>query len=275
MLFEESLFGDNPVFEKTDIFDCTFWVNRIVKLPSLRPFLLEQVVGLCQQYCEHAEFRASLLDQAIDQCPVLVYRLYRLGCLSYEEIGELIIKIRNYSAFYYFRKEIPNFLEFMIEKNKPASLKFDFSLDDHQIDLLIEFGFLPSTIEYCLKYDDIDVLTNNFVQYHLEGTQKAKWSPFEWSKEPKSLFLLSFSSYFGSLHCFKFLLTNGFDVNDQVRLNAVCGGNIDIFHLCFHGISDFSQYQVNACRFNRCSLLNFFMDNGSDYNSFISGIIYC
>ena len=50
------------------------------------------------------------------------------------------------------------------------------------IDQLVGFGFIPSSIEYCLKYNVIDDLVNFDVL-----SKEAKWCPFEWSLKPKCL----------------------------------------------------------------------------------------
>ena len=61
---------------------------------------------------------------------------------------------------------------------------------------MIEYGFVPSSIEYCLKYDAID----EFTDFNITN-QEAKWN-----KKPKYLDLLSFSGYFGSIKCFKHII---------------------------------------------------------------------
>jgi len=92
---------------------------------------------------------------------------------------------------------------------------------------MIEYGYLPSSIEYHLKYDAIDSFINMY-----DLIPKAKWSPFEWSNKPEYLDLLSFARFFGSIKCFKHLLMKGFEIKENVLSMVVCSGCFDLFHLC-------------------------------------------
>ena len=115
---------------------------------------------------------------------------------------------------------------------------------------------MPNTFEYCLKYDDIIV----FKEIFHNDEKNAKWSPFEWSREPKSLDLLSFSGFFfGSLQCFKFLLINDFQINDDIRSNVAYSGNYDIYHLCNQVNTEIYMQACLASEFCRLYMLEFFI----------------
>jgi len=64
----------------------------------------------------------------------------------------------------------------LLRKNKPVDFDESFIENANDIDQLIEFGYHPSSMEYCLKYDVIDDLLKID-----NKNQEAKWSPFEWS----------------------------------------------------------------------------------------------
>ena len=128
---------------------------------------------------------------------------------------------------YYFWKEIEDFGSFIKSKYKPGGFEETFFENANDIDQLIEYGFLPSSIEYCLKYDVIDSLLNMD-----DLNPKAKWSLFEWSNKPEYLDLLSFAGFFGSIKCFKHLLMKGLEIKENVLSMVVCGGCFDLFHLC-------------------------------------------
>ena len=127
---------------------------------------------------------------------------------------------------------------------------------------MIEYGFLPSSIEYCLKYDVFDILQDMEI-FH----QEAKWSPFEWSNKPKYLDLLSFSGFFGSVKCFKHLLMNDFEITDQVLSMVVCSGCLDLLHLCQRQQSFTYDDIFMASEFFHLPLLVFMIENGADVNS--------
>ena len=153
---------------------------------------------------------------------------------------------------------IPKFI-----KDKYPRYGYDHSFfsNETDIDQLIEFGYLPSSIEYCLKYDVIDDLVKLNIL-----NQEAKWSPFEWSTKTEYLDLLSFSGFFGSINCFKFLLMNGFEINDRVLSMVVCSGCLVLFHLSQGQQFFTAKAFCKACEFFQLDLLVFMIENGANIN---------
>ena len=199
--FECYLCGDeNEIF----IHDIEFFIDRIVVLPKIRPHKLEKAVSLCIEYNHIDGFREKILDK-IYNCPVLIYKLYKRGIFVFDDIIPFIQNGDTFLIFYYYQKEINDFQIFIKSKDKPYDFDESVLENANEIDQMIEYGFIPSSIEYCLKYDVIDDLQN----FHLLD-QDLKWSPFEWSIKPQYLDLLSFSGFFGSTKCFKHLLFKGF-----------------------------------------------------------------
>jgi len=260
--FENSLYSDNPVFEVREIIDIDFWVDRLVTHPLLRPFFLDRIVKLCAEYCENLDFRDKILKISSLRCPVLIYRLYCKCVLSFENIWPILNQKNCFWLCYYFRKEINCFEDFMIHKNNK---KHDcFSIDDEDaFEKMLEYGFFPSTPEYCLKYDDIDVFRGIF-NSELES-KELQWSPFEWSEKPGSFDCLSFSGYFGSLRCFNFLIMNGFQLSPSVRSIVVCSGNFDLYHM-YSETEDFADQICNATQYYNMPLLMFLLERGENTN---------
>jgi len=259
ILFERFLFGDG---NEISIDDMEFCVDRIVILPKIRPHQLEKAVRLSVEYCKLAEFRRILLDKT-EECPVLIYQLHKRCVFDFNEIQPYISDSYSFLLSYYFRKEIDDFESFIESKYKPDD--FDESLfeNTNHIDQQIEYGFLPSSIEYCLKYDVIDEFD---VFDNLNG--EAKWSPFEWSEKPEYLDYLSFTGFFGSIKCFKYLLFQGFKINDRVLSMVVCGGCLDLFHLCqCKPLFVTPKLACQASQFSQMSLLVFMIENGVDINA--------
>ena len=252
--FERFLFEDE---KEITINDMEFFVDRIVMLPKIRPHKLDKAVSLSVEYCDNSGFHQKIIDKA-DICPVLIHRLFKRGVLLFEEIKSHK-KCFSFLLSYYFHREIEDFDTFIKNKSSPKGFDISFINNAIDIDQLIEYGFLPSSIEYILKYDVIDdlVVLDNL-------NQKVKWSPFEWSMKPQYFDLLSFSSFFGSIKCFKHLLMNGFEINDQVISMVVRGGCLDIFHLC----QDQRLFAYdNVCIVSmicHLSLLSFLFENGAN-----------
>jgi len=256
--FEQFLYGDG---KEIVIDDMEFCVDRIIMLPKIRPHQLEKAVSLSIQYCQRAEFRRELLRRSF-KCPALIYQLFKKGILVFEEIIPFLGGRDALMLSYYFREYIPYF-----DSSRSIWRRYDYFSESllensENIDKLIEYGFLPLSIEYCLKYDVIDVLQDMEI-----FDQEIKWSPFEWSNKPKYLDLLSFSGFFGSVKCFKHLLMNDFEINDHVLSMVVCSGCLDLFHLCQIQQSFTDDDIFMASEFFHLPLLVFMIENGADVNS--------
>jgi len=255
---EEYLFGEgNKIF----IDDIEFCVDRIVMLPKIRPHQLEKAVDLSVEYCKYADFRLKILKN-IYKCPVLIYRLYKRGFFVFDEVEPFLEKGDSSLFCYYFRKEIKDFKSFIQGKKILYDLKPSFFENESNIDQYIEYGFLPSSIEYCLKYDVLDDLV-----VFDDLKQNAKWCPFEWSFKPEYLDLLSFAGFFASIKCFRHLLMKGFEINENVFLMVVCGGCFDLFHLCQGKQFFIPSIVCKASEFFHLPLLVFMLENGANINA--------
>jgi len=260
--FEAALFC-RECSEVPFVSDLEFIADRLIELPSVRPFLLERAVTLCYKHCNNAEFRHFFLERSFN-CPVLLHRMFKKNAFEFSEIEPNILGNQwAYILCYYFRNEIKDFDKVVGQKVVPDDFDHSFIENVEDLEKLIEFGFLPNSTEYCLKYDDIKVFKSKFDL----NERKAKWSPFEWSYKPKSLDLLSFSGFFGSIHCFKFLLLNDFEINKNVISSIACSGNSDIFHLCQYGESCSSDCLFMASKFCHLDTIKFLLDNGANLTS--------
>jgi len=256
--FENFLYEDS---KEVVLSDMEFCADRIVMLPVFRPHRLEHAVNLSVYYCQSSDFRQKIIKR-IKICPVLIYQLYKRGIFEYGEIDPFMRKETALNELFYFRKEIKNFENVIKKKGIEYGYDNSYFVNENDIDQLIEYGFLPSSIEYCLKYDFVDGLKNFDNLNHT-----AKWSLFEWSYRPQYTDLLSFSGFFGSIKCFKYLLVNGIDITGKVISMVYCSGCIELFHLC-KGIQFLTL--DNACSlstFCHLPLLVFMIENGFDINA--------
>jgi len=154
----------------------------------------------------------------------------------------------------YFRKYVENFQE------KFQQLSFRFGIDyssfkNEELEMRILYGFSPRTIEYCLKYDDYNVLAELSLD-----KEYAEWSPFEWSRKPQSLELLSFSGFFGSVKCFLFLLNSGYQLRDSIREMVICSCNYDLFQLVNNGNRDLSIKISHSIEFFNQKVLDYLIE---------------
>jgi len=255
--FENFLYNDD---KEIIINDMEFFVNRIVQLPKFRPHKLEMAVKLYVEYCQRSDFRQIILEKS-NECPVLIYKLYQRGIFEFNEIEPVLMRRDVFLLCFYFYKKIADFKKYIRRKHIPYL--FDESLLENldNLDVLFEYGFKPSSVEYSLKYDDIDGLDSFSI-----STLEAQWSPFEWSIKPQYLDLLSFSGFFGSIKCFKRLLMKGFEINEKVVLMVVCSGSLDLFHLCQVEASFTKECVCKASEFCHLSLLVFMSEIGVSLN---------
>ena len=225
-------------------------------MPSVRPYLLERAVTLCYINLNNAEFRQFFLERSF-YCPVLLHRMFKRNAFEISNIEPCILGHQlAYVLCYYFK----DFDKVVGQKVVPDDFDHSFIENVDDLEVLIEFGFHPNSTEYCLKYDDIKVFQSKFDLDEYE----AKWSPFEWSYKPKSLDLLSFLIFFGSIQCFKFLLLNGFEINKNVLSSIACSGNSDLFHLCQFGESCSSDCLFMASKFCHLNTIKFLLENGAN-----------
>jgi len=258
IVFERFLYGDD---KEISINDVEFLVDRIVLLPKIRPHKLDKAVGLSAHYCQNADFRLRMIEKS-KECPVLVYQLYKKGVFIFEDIKPHLKGIDSFLLYFYFRDEIDDFKSLIQKIGVPYDFDKSFIENEKDIDLLIEYGFVPYSIEYCLKYDDIEKFENIEV-----FNKEPKWSPFEWSIEPDFLDFLSFSGFFGSLKCFRYLLMKGFEINDNVTNMVICSGCLDLFHLCQANRLIPNDSIFHSIKYCHLSLLAFFIENGVDINA--------
>jgi len=257
--FEKLLYTDENEIAIL-INDIEFCVDRIVMFPGFRPHQLERTVKLCMRHCQNIDFRYKLLEKS-KNCPVLIYLLYKRGVFVFEEIEPFLKNIYTLVFCFYFRKEIADFDSFIRNKVKPNGIE-SFIMNPSEIDQMIEYGFLPSSIEYSLKYDDIDSL-REIGNINQNG---AIWSPFEWSFRPDHLDLLSFSGFFGSVKCFKHLIMNGLEINENVFSMVACSGCFDLFHFCQSSRLPSMDSVCKASEYCHLALLSFMIECGSDIN---------
>jgi len=261
VFFEKSLYWDDSDIID-EIYDVEFYVDRLLNLPGFRPFSMEKAVRLCGNYCKNHEFRSRFLEKS-ELCAILVFKLFKMGIFVFEEIEPYIRRQNSYVFCYYFRKEINDFKSFIMSKKKPNNFDSSFFENDGTLDLLIEYGFIPFSIEYCLKYDDISVFRDLDFKYQKES----KWSPFEWSRRPPHLDFMSFSAFFGSINCFKHLLLNNYQINDEIRATVVYCGSLELFHLCNSGNCVLKQHLIISSRYCHLLVLRYLYENGADINS--------
>jgi len=262
--FEQSIYCNEPVFGKSELVELDFYIEKLINHPRLRPHFLDSIVDLCLFYCNSIPFREILLEKSFTICHVLIHRLYLSGVYSFNEINEYLKNKSIFIPCYYYRKEIFDFNIFIGNKTIPVGFEREKWLDESFTNLCIKFGFAPSTIEFCLKYDDIESLLRITSDSTIILPDTVQWSPFEWSHCPKSLDILSFSGFFGSVRCFKFLLMKGYCIDQNTICSVIYSGQLDEFYICHNNGFDCSDYIDRAAEFCRIELFRYMIDNRTE-----------
>jgi len=257
--FEDSIYGERVVFYDVGMIDASFCANRLVRNVTFRPFQLEKVVEICYKFSSDALFREKTINEAFLVCPVLVYRLFLMGVYTIKEIESHLNRPHKFTTCYYFRNYIRDYERYLENTELPDGFDSRDYIDFEKIDLMIQYGFVPSSIEFSMKYDDLQGLLGHFCGIHVDS--KVCWSPFEWSREPKSFEYLSFCGLFGSLKCFKYLLMNGYSVNNDVLCSVVFGGSTDLLHLSMNE-SNMGICFLAAAEYCRLSIMKFLLEQG-------------
>jgi len=74
----------------------------------------------------------------------------------YTEIEKILKKSNNTISWFYYRKEIENFPHIIHTLDAGSEYNHSSLINSSDLDSMIQYGFASSTIEYCLKYDDVD-----------------------------------------------------------------------------------------------------------------------
>jgi len=236
----------------------------LTNLPKIRPHLVEKVVDYCKEFFPNSlDFKETVIVNGLNKCPIVIRRLFFDGKVSIDEILPSIEKNLSFFQSLYFMEFIPNFSGFTI--GFPINSKLVKAMHDENLTQLIDKGFLPNTVEFCLKYDLQSDFQLFFQNPEFSPRQKMRWSIFEWSKKPPSLNMLAFAGFFCALNCFKYLIMNGFVIDDEVIESIYCGGELDLVHMCQRYIKNQLVLLPIAVKHMHLSLVAFLFDNGVDF----------
>ena len=247
------LFGDIKGLISYHVNDITFFLKQIVLIPQIRPFSLDIIVEKCVNLCiDSDDFKNELLFNSIKECPMIARRLFDKSVYSRDDISYVLKRGNIYRSGILFYDIYPDLLvarhSFWI-RNEPKEVFYHY----------IKYGFRFDSIEYCLKYDDYDGFMTKVACINSINDVLLKWSEFEWSKHQIDLDMLSFSAYFGSIKCFKYLFIES--KNDHVLATqcAICSGSYDILHMSISHIPknyNFGGLPLEYCRYDLYKWLN-------------------
>jgi len=253
---EEALYGDSPDFSILGTVDTNYAVRLISKYSKYRPFRINDLVHFCQGFGRFDEIKGMLLGLGIEECPALIYKMFISGLFCAIEVVQTITMKKSFISSYFFHNHIDGFDDYVKTLKIPIMFHKEFFEDLENVSRFFDYGFPTNSIEFCLKYDDLSSLKRFFEDPCFEKAQKIEWSPFEWALAPSGkLNCLEFSGYFGSITCFKYLLMNGFSVDDCTTGVSTCSGSVDIYHICSRNMTDPKLAIQYSSMFNNVGIL--------------------
>jgi len=262
---ESVLYNRELSIESLEYVDSNSIASILVFYPQIRPFFVDRAIRVCQFYCQNPEYRKNILEKSFLSCPHLLYCLYKSSIVTIDEIIPVLQSRQKLNSIFHFRNEIPGFLKVLNLDSLPHT--YQLLINDKNLPLTIQYGFHPSSIGYCLKYDDIKKLRSIFQNPSFSSAKLIDWSNFEWALQPQNLDLVSVSCYFGSVNCFKFLLMNGCRVFFHTAEYSYISNHVDIIHLChgYYGSKD--SFIQSATLGYHIDLIHHLLDNGYDINN--------
>ena len=73
-----------------------------------------------------------------------------------------------------------------------------------------------------------------------------------------------FCAFYGAVKCFKFLLTNGFNVTPETMLSAVRGGNNEIIQICLNNGQTLEKMLISAVAYHHHDIVEYLIENDID-----------
>jgi len=225
-----------PIIESDG--EIIYYISVLVRI---RPFELERIAKICLEYGKRGEkFQSALIKMLSYDNMRLVYELFLAGFCDFGIILGYLRHYRNFYSHLYFFKENPSFLGKIQKLHSKVKYQDSFFqkyskeliTNERTRDEYINYGAQKNSIEYALKYDEIEILHNSSANPDFDIQGVIEWSPFEWSLKPDDLNYLTVSAHFGSINCFKALLMKGSIVNQKVFFCSLHSGNFDIVHIC-------------------------------------------
>jgi len=263
---QDSLYEGNFDILDVDTVYLPTLAHTLVNLVEIRPFKLDEIANYCVFFMDVAEFFNVLVEKSIEQCNVLVYKLFNMGCISVSELFHFLTKQKCIFPYIYFTQQISCYD--ILANGAPDRKIFNEYCSKEYLNELKDFGFPNNSLEYIIKYDDVSGLLNKLSNPLMD--EHLKWTPFEWSKKPSSLSMIVFAAHFGSIHCYKVLLMNGYKVSEHVLKSIVFSGCHDMLHLLNKNTFDCQYMITNAIEYCHPSIINWIGFSFDNWKSFFN-----
>ena len=114
-----------------------------------------------------------------------------------------------------------------------------------------------------LKSIEYSVITDNLDSFVYMTASLSELKSLKAQIGNSTISLVSLSCLSGSINIFKYFLTNGALINEEILISAVRGGNDEIIELILHQGFSFQSFYNEAIKYHRMELLKWFIDEYS------------
>ena len=154
-------------------------------------------------------------------------------------------------------KENPIFLRHLIDD---GCYKEDNEYETF-VSLNIPLDYSPKSIEYFLKYDDIESFKSITGRPNFTFKSFVTTNNFDFFMKEEEISMLSFCALYGSYKCFRLLLNNNGRITLETCECAARGGNIDIIKCCKKNGGIFSTGLEHAIRCHQKEAFDWLLAN--------------
>lgn len=123
---------------------------------------------------------------------------------------------------------------------------------------LVEYGYFTSTLEYAIKFDNVDLLLEVWKgddYYTSMEVDENCWEKGPWPPHNP----LSMAARFGSINCFRNLIGRGSRPDENICENAIIGGNKEIIETVAQLGGDFVEGLKAATQYHRFDVFDWLL----------------
>ena len=261
------------ILPKIPIDDIIFLTSEISLYLKIRSNNLKLLIEIIEYFNNIKEIKKIFLKYlkifCLKKCPILIYHLIKINIFDFKN-DILPNKITEISrlVFYPFYLEYSPKKVFFSNKLYFYYKKFNYLINNNieKFEELINYGWAKGSIEYIIKYDEIELFKDFILKNPLISKEKIIWSPFELKKKPINLDYYSLFGIFGSLNCFKYLLINLSENFNFLKYDLISSGNLEMISLYKIEPSQYISSLINSNYFKYENLIEYYLQYFNNLN---------
>ncbi|OHS99938.1 hypothetical protein TRFO_33546 [Tritrichomonas foetus] len=164
------------------------------------------------------------------------------------------------------------YVHFLISDLYDIDSKFISSSDHQYLQKKLEYhkkycrkeGLLDVVFDF-IRNDDVESFQTHIIQNNIDINAKYEMNRYNILNERRSLSCLEYSALYGSVKCFKYLISNQATINKNTLSGyAIIGNNSEIIHLCDENECSFSKTLKLSIQFHHHHLTEWLIENEKD-----------